>query len=296
MHPARPLDPALGGVFRVADALAGGETPKRMRAGDLATPFRGIRTTTPVPAIRAYTPRLRPGDRFSHTTAAQLWGAPLPREFEDAPEVHIASTLAQRVRASGCIGHESVPLDPVERSGVPVSDPAQTLLECATLLALGDLVAVVDHLVLVPRILDPADPRPHATRAGLAERLAASRGHGVRLARHAVALARDGVESPMETRLRLLLGRAGLPEPECGYELRRPDGSRIGWFDLAWPAHRVIAEYDGDIHRTSTRQYERDIGRFDAAAELGWRVVRVRKRGVLVAPEDTIRRVTRALT
>jgi very-short-patch-repair endonuclease len=58
----------------------------------------------------------------------------------------------------------------------------------------------------------------------------------------------------------------------------------------------VIAEYDGDIHRTSTRQYERDIGRFDAAAELGWRVVRVRKRGVLVAPEDTVRRVTRALT
>lgn len=296
MHPPRPIDPSLGGVFRVADALAGGETPKRMRASDLATPFRGIRTTSPVPAVRAYVPRLRPGDRFSHTTAAQLWGAPLPRRFEDAPEVHVASTLAQRVRASGCIGHESVPIDPVERSGVPVSDPAQTLLECATLLALGDLVAMADHFVLDPRILDPADPRPHATRAGLAERLAASRGHGVRLARRAVALAREGVESPMETRLRLLLGRAGLPEPECGYELRRPDGSRIGWFDLAWPAHRVMAEYDGDIHRTSTRQYERDIARFDAAAELGWKVIRVRKRGVLVAPQDTIRRVMRALT
>lgn len=266
-----------------------------MRTRDLSVPFRGIRTTRQVPAVRAYVPRLRPGDRFSHTTAAQLWGAPLPLGFEDDGQVHVASTSAQRVRASGCIGHESSALPAVERSGLPVSDPAQTVIECATLIGLDDLVAMVDHLVLVPRILDPADPRPHATLAGLAERLAASRGHGVRLARRAVTLAREGVESPMESRLRLLLGRAGLPEPECGYELRRRDGSGIGWFDLAWPEHRVIAEYDGDVHRTSSRQYERDIGRFDAASELGWRVIRVRKRGVLLSPQETVRRVRRAL-
>lgn len=95
----------------------------------------------------------------------------------------------------------------------------------------------------------------------------------------------------METALRLILADAGLPEPECGYPL-----SGIGWLDLAWPEYRVLAEYDGDQHRTSTGQYERDILRFDLAADLDWRVIRVRKRGVLVDPDATVRRVTAALT
>lgn len=295
MRPPHPLTAGLGTVFGVAEALERGVPPGRLRARDLSAPFRGVRTTTAVPSVRAYAPRLRPGDRFSHTTAAGLWGVPLPRRFEDAAEIHVTSTIAQRVRARGCIGHESGPVGLVERDGLPVSDPAQTLIECATLLQLDELVAIADHFLLDPRILDPRDPRPLATFAELRGGTAASRGHGVRLARSALALARDGVESPMETRLRLLLRRAGMPEPECGYRLRRADGSTVGWFDLAWPEHRTIAEYDGDLHRTSTRQYERDIARFDAAAALGWRVVRVRQRGILSAPHDTVRRVAEAL-
>ena len=98
----------------------------------------------------------------------------------------------------------------------------------------------------------------------------------------------------METALRLLVTRAGIPEPICGFELL--DGRRrIGWFDLAWPEFKVIAEYDGDGHRTSAYQYDRDIQRFDDAAEIEWKVVRVRKRGILVSPAETVRRVTRAL-
>jgi very-short-patch-repair endonuclease len=293
VHLPRPIDASLGTAFRVADALASGASEKRLRARDLSAPFHGVRTSSDVNPVRAYAPRLRRGDRFSHTTAAAMWGAPLPRRFED--EVHVAATLAQRPRARGCVGHESGPATAVRRGGLPVSDPAQTLIECATLLGLDDLVAIADHLVLDPHVLDPLDLRPYVTLPSLGARLATSRGHGVRIARRALALTREGVESPMETRLRLLLARAGLPEPLCGYELRRPNGSRIGWFDLAWPEHRVIAEYDGDAHRTSTYQYDRDIGRFDAAAAVGWQVVRVRKRGVLLAPAETVHRVSEAL-
>lgn len=100
----------------------------------------------------------------------------------------------------------------------------------------------------------------------------------------------------METRLRLLLQDAGIPEPRCGFELRTRRGRRIGWFDLAWPDRRVIAEYDGDQHRTSTEQYERDIRRFDEAADEGWRVIRVRRAGILRRPSDTVARVRRALS
>jgi very-short-patch-repair endonuclease len=97
----------------------------------------------------------------------------------------------------------------------------------------------------------------------------------------------------METRLRLLARDAGLPEPTLQFEL--VDGRRrIGWFDLAWPDRRLIAEYDGDQHRTSARQYDRDIERFDAAHDLGWHVVRVRAPGLIARSSDTRDRLRRA--
>jgi hypothetical protein len=163
-------------------------------------------------------------------------------------------------------------------------------LELASVLSYIELVAVADHLVLDPRVLEPGSPRPLATLADLRADSHTAKSRGARTARDAARAAREGVESPMETALRLLLIEAGTPEPLCGYEL-----SGIGWFDLAWPEYRTIAEYDGDQHRTSTRQYERDIRRFDQATDRGWRVVRVRQRGILVDAGTTAHRVRAAL-
>lgn len=287
------LDSGLGEVFRVGDARRLGATPNRLRAGDLARPFHGVRTRGDVEPLRAFAPRLRPGDRFSHTTAARLWGAPVPSEHESG--IHVSTAVGARARTRGCVGHISRDPRWVMRHGLPASTPAQVVVECATQLPLDALVALCDHLVLDPRVLDPADIRPHVGRAALGEELARLRGLGVRKARRAYAECRDGAESPMETRLRLLVTRAGLPDPVCGFELTRPGGRSVGWFDLAWPEHRVIAEYDGDQHRTSSAQYEKDIRRFDSASELGWTVIRVRRRGVLTDPSETIARVRRAL-
>jgi len=259
----------------------------------LRKPFHGIRTTIDLSPLRAYAPLLRPGDRFSHTTAAALWGAPVPKSVQT--QLHITAALAEKPRARGCVGHQSRCADQDLRGDLPTSSPAQTLVECGTLLELEDLVAIVDFMLLDPRVLDPRDMRPHATRAELHSLLGSKRGPGVRLARRALSLAREGVESPMETRLRLLLQGGGMTATECGFELTRADRSRVGWFDLAWPERMVLVEYDGDQHRTSSHQYDRDIRRFDDAAELGWRVVRVRSRGILSNPADTIGRVRRAL-
>lgn len=283
----------LGDAFRVSEALTRGTTPARLRTRDLKRPFHGVRTTQELDRVSAYVPLLRPGDRFSHTTAASIWGAPLP--LLDDGRIHVTATRAQRPRATGCVGHESTDPALIVRSGVPVSTPAQMFAECGSVLQLDELVAVADHLLLDPRVLDPRNLRPHATRAELREHLDRIRAPGVRQARRALALAREQVESPMETRLRLLLERAGFSAPECGFELTRPRGRSVGWFDLAWPESRVLVEYDGDQHRASTRQYEKDIRRFDDAAELGWRVVRVRSRGILISPADTVARVARAL-
>ena len=56
-------------------------------------------------------------------------------------------------------------------------------------------------------------------------------------------------ESPMETRLRWLLLRAGLPPPEVQSELHDVDGRFVGRADLYYPAARLVIEYDGSNHR-----------------------------------------------
>jgi very-short-patch-repair endonuclease len=288
------LDPQLTAQpFSIAEARAAGIGRGRLAGTDLGRPFHGVRSVGEHSLFDSYAPRLRPGDRFSHSSAAALWGAPLPAKLGDLPHVTAAAGLT-RPRARGVVGHRSSIGVIVERLGLPASDAPTTFLELASLLTVKELVAVGDFLILDPRKLDPDDLRPHATLHELEAAIDSRPSRGVTTARRAFARLRTGVESPMETALRLLLEDARLPQAECGYELHDGRGRSIGWFDLAWPAWRAIAEYDGDQHRTSTRQYDRDIRRFDAAAEAGWQVVRVRSSG-FAHPQDTVERVTRAL-
>jgi very-short-patch-repair endonuclease len=76
--------------------------------------------------------------------------------------------------------------------------------------------------------------------------------------------------------------------------VRDREGREIGYFDLVWPELRIIVEYDGDQHRTSAYQYDRDIRRFDRASEAGYRVIRVRARGLGADLDETIARLRRA--
>jgi len=291
MPPRIPLTRRLAGrPFRVRDALAEGWSEDRLSGPDLARPFHGVRTAIDADAEHAYAPLLRPGERFSHLSAARLWGAPLPPR---AADVHVTLPGGPRARSRGVVGHESTAGEIGIRAGLPVSDPATLFCELAGLLDVPALVAVGDHLVLDPRVLDPHDLRPYLTADALRRAVRSAGGRGIRTARAAVALVRVGAESPMETALRLLACNAGLPEPVLQYELR--DGHRlIGWFDLAWPERRLFAEFDGDQHRTSRRQYERDMRRLDAAADAGWRVIRVRAPGILSDPAGTRGRLRRA--
>ena len=208
--------------------------------------------------------------------------------------MHVSSPDPSRVRTSGVIGHRSHRGDVVHRHGLPVSDPASTFRELAPLLSIPALVAAGDHLVLEPRILDPADVRPYITLEELTARLGEPGGRGIRRAREALKLVRVGAESARETRLRLLALDAGLPEPLLQFELCDRRGRWIGVFDIAWPEARLIAEYDGDQHRTSTSQYERDIERFDRAADAGWHVIRVRMAGLGSNAGATRRRLAEA--
>lgn len=235
--------------------------------------------------------RLRPTERLSHLTAARILGIPLPHDADE--RLHIsAPPNASHSRGRGVVGHRDDGAA-IEVDGLRVSAPEHLFLELARELRLDDLVAAGDYLIHVPRFA--VEHRPWTTLERL--RAATVGPHrAVRTARLALELVRHGVESAQETKLRLLLGRSGLPAPECGYQLIDGRGRRIGWFDLAWPSRRVLGEYDGDQHRTSIEQYERDIRRFDAASDEGWRVIRVRAAGLRrTGRDDTVARFARAL-
>lgn len=72
----------------------------------------------------------------------------------------------------------------------------------------------------------------------------------------------------METRLRLLLVDAGLPEPV----LQHPARTAVGelHLDLAWPDRRIGLEYDGYAWHADQTAFARDRRRWRALAAAGW--------------------------
>ncbi|SDT06941.1 endonuclease domain-containing protein [Microterricola viridarii] len=299
-----PLPPGLAGrAFSIADARESGLTVGRLRSGDLAAPFHGVRVPASLDLAllercQAYATRMRPGQFFSQLTAARLWGAPLAGAFEPDEPLHVSARSPQRPpHTSGVIGHDlpAGGASASNRYGLPVATAADTWLQLAALLPPAELVVVGDHLVLNPQLFDPGDPRPYTSIAALAEPLGAFRGRGKRAAVSAVVRVRVGAESRPETLLRLVLVNAGLPEPLLNRELRDSAGVFLGRVDMVYPEWRVVVEYDGDQHRTSSRQYDRDLTRLDGLRRAGWTVIRVRKFGLFERPERTVAEVRAAL-
>ena len=92
--------------------------------------------------------------------------------------------------------------------------------------------------------------------------------------RRAAALVRDRVDSPPESRLRLCLVLAGLPEPVCNLDLG-DETFFIATPDLAYLVHRLLLEYEGDHHRTDRAQWQKDIKRERQLRKAGYEVLRV---------------------
>ncbi|WP_214368157.1 hypothetical protein [Pseudonocardia sp. H11422] len=87
------------------------------------------------------------------------------------------------------------------------------------------------------------------------------------------ALADARAESPMETRLRLLLVLAGLPLPMVQYRLLDEHGFDVARFDLAYPDALLAIEYDGDGHRTRALSND-DRWRDTTTGDHGWHTMR----------------------
>jgi hypothetical protein len=240
---------------------------------------------------------LPPSAFVSHVTAARLWPLPLPLAAVDEP-VHVSVRLPDRPpRRAGVVGHlvKDPRVDVVRRGGLPLVDPATLFCQLAAQLSVPDLVAVGDALVLRPVHPQGWEERPWVSLRQLQERVELFHGRGKRAASSAVQLVRPGAESRPETLLRLAIVDAGLPEPDVNVDVRDTKGRFLGRADLVYRLWRVIVEYDGDQHRTSTRQFDRDVLRLEGFARAGWTVVRVVGRSFLADRPACIARIRSAL-
>ncbi|GAA1310853.1 MAG: hypothetical protein ACTIN5_12785 [Brachybacterium tyrofermentans] len=293
------LPPALPSVFTTSEALAAGVGRERLRRGDLVQIVRGLYRREEVMAseseiVAAYQ-RQVPGAFAMGTTAARLWGFPLPGVL-DIPVVEASRQLRRRqartaypVQRSGpdrrihlgapdgshrstslvrwsCPRLDAMPLATAD--DLVRTSRLHTYLQLGTSVGLDSLVAIGDHLVRIPRPRYEGRNRPFATIDELKDAAGHFTGRGAARLREAVELVRRSADSPPETSLRLAFVRAGLPEPLANGRAAHA-GSDLGEPDLQWPQWRVIVEYEGPRHR-SPEQRQKDAARDERRKLAGW--------------------------
>lgn len=222
------------------------------------------------------------GGAFSGLTAARRWGieAPAPKR----PEVTVPdlSRVAHRAPATvRCI--QLGPGDVVERDGFPVTSPARTCFDLAARLPLVEAVAAVD-MALHRRVVTLDSLQQYvATHKGIA---------GVVKARNVLQHLEPKSESPMESRLRMLLVGAGLRRPEAQVSLHHRRGGFVARVDLYYEEVRLAIEYDGGQHRD---QLTDDNRRQNRLHEIGVTVLRYTAPDVRERPDEVVQQVRAAL-
>ena len=272
-------------VFSTNAAQEAGVPPGRLRRSDLEPWGRGLwRVRDAVPDVMDHLRALQdlhPEGVFTHVTAARVLGlwltGPLARDpaiHLGAPRHHGTGSRREGVRSHRLYG--DVPVRIVD--GVRVTATGWTFVDLAaaaatveTLVALGDSAVRTAPTERRRRDLPPGVMSLEELRGAVAER---PRVKGIRLAREAVALVRPGADSPQESRLRVGLVLDGVPEPQVNPRIVLSTGQWLR-VDLAWPAARLVVEYDGDQHRTEQRQWREDRSRDAGLRADGWEVLRV---------------------
>ena len=123
------------------------------------------------------------------------------------------------------------------------------------------------------------------TEDALAEWLAAHRGRkGVARLSRVIELVDPRAESPMESRLRLILVLGGLPRPISQPTLHDAAGRFLARPDLYYPQARLVVEFDGAIHAAPTRLAQ-DHRRQNRLLSNGFTILRFTGSDVLGNPE-----------
>ncbi len=273
-----------------ADALRRGYTDKQLGGPRFQRLFQGVylpagEAVSVLQRARAALMIAPDGSYASHHTAAALWGAVPPPNAET--HVCVPGTGATRSIRKGIVAHRADPRFAVVRHrGLLVAGPAAVFAQMAAVAPdLVELVVLGDSLVRTGR----------TTPEELVEITRTWDGNGARRARRAASLVRKGVDSPMETRLRMLIVLAGFPEPVVNVIIRHDDGEWKIRLDLCYPHLKLIIEYDGWHHRLEQKQWTSDLRRREWLESRGWRIIVINSDAYYGEPLQTLHRIRTAM-
>lgn len=261
---------------------------------------------TPADHAAAFALALPDDVAFSHTTAARLWGMPLPRSVAADEAFHVTrDTSRPRIVRRGCVSHKGLERREVALvDGLRATSPMDTWLDLVEAwyarIDIDDAVMMGDAVVelLHPSKFvhddhpqaDPVSPRwwRDPVNRGCDEllvRFLDRQGfRGRAAARRALELVRPRVWSPMESYSRVALVGGGLPEPMLNLAIRsRRNGGLIAIGDLVWQgsAYRenVVGEYNGLSHEEQ-RSREADHAKRLRLEDEGWKIVEIYSRDI----------------
>ena len=249
----------------------------------------GVRPTWHQAALAA-TLASGPGSVISHRAGARLLRLDGPWHLADV-EVSVLrprsgapslATIHQTSRLPAC--------DATSVGGVPVTTPARTLIDLASVAARSDLEAALDAAL-----------RDGVVReAFLRWRLHEICGQGVAgsTTLHELLgpdpLRRHQVDSWLEARALELFAERGLPSCECQRHVR-PDDGRLMRLDFCFVGGAVVVEVNGHATHSTRRQRQRDHERANRLALAGVVVLQFTYEDVTERPEHVVAVVVAAV-
>jgi len=315
--------------FAVPEAAAAGVPASRLLGSDLHRPSRGIRVPTSchadLTALALSHTQLDAATFAALISAAEILRIPLPPWAEFQPDgggpvtavvepvpwgkktgphfrepgrfLHLArrggGTLPRR---KGVAGHRLRVRDGdlIDVGGLRLTSVARTWVDLGSILPIDDLVVAGDAIVSEHHRSFGPPKRAMVPLGQLRSFVENAHGiHGVRKARIALDLLRVGVDSPPESKLRLLLDEAGLPVFTPNFRVDDSTGRPV-WTDLGCEKFRTCIEYDG-VHHLTPEQQAMDAYRDQRVAEAGWRQVRINRIDMEHGPRWVASRVKHAL-
>lgn len=190
--------------------------------------------------VKAVARVLPPDAVITGAAAAWIHGVEVRRRTDEPITVTYPRSSKVSSRDGVAVRHALLPqTDLTLVAGIPVTTPIRTAFDLARQPNLLEGVVSLDALLHAQLV----------TRNDLADYIGEHpRWRGVRLAAKALGFAEPKSESPMESRLRMVIVMAGLPPPEPQIALVDCSGLEVARIDLGHRQVRKGYEYDGRGH------------------------------------------------
>lgn len=263
--------------FTLEEGRLAGLSRHQLLTRELLRPTRGVRISEPpatlVDRCRAILLGLPPRTALSHTTAARLLGIPVPPALEQDTRIHVVRPInVSQVRRPDIAGHRALhPRKIVMLEGLPVVGPADTWVDLGEFVGPGKPVGLDDLIVAG----DAAAGRLNSIEDLRRALSARTRPRGKVTLSFALIFVRVGSRSALETRSRLMIVRAGLPEPALNIAVIGPGRELLGYVDLAWEEQRVVGEAQSEAFHGDDGARAKDGIRRQGFEDASWGFVEI---------------------